>query len=166
MNMEMNERLNEAIRFREKGKGEASRKILLELAIEHPKDPEILYQCAWTHDGLGLEKEAVEFYERAIANGLHGDDLAGAYLGLGSTLRGLGDYKKSVAILEKGVATFPSHKALKTFLAMALYNNGRAKEAVSGLLTLLTETSDPSIAEFKRAILFYAEDLDRVYESQ
>jgi tetratricopeptide (TPR) repeat protein len=161
----MNDKLKEAIRLREKGKGEASRKILLELADEHPKDAEILYQCAWTHDGLGLEKEAVEFYERAIANGLEGDDLAGAYLGLGSTLRGLGQYPKAVETLENGAQKFPKHKALKTFLAMAQYNNGQAKESVSNLLTLLAETNDPSIAEFKRAILFYAEDLDRVSET-
>jgi tetratricopeptide (TPR) repeat protein len=160
----MNDKLKEAIRLREKGKGEASRKILLELATENPKDASILYQCAWTHDGLGLEKEAVEFYEQAIASGLQGDDLAGAYLGLGSTLRGLGQYPKAVETLEKGAATFPKHKALKTFLAMALYNQGRAKEAVSSLLTLLAEANDPSIAEFKRAILFYAEDLDRIDE--
>jgi predicted Zn-dependent protease len=83
---------------------------------------------------------------------------------LGSTLRGLGQYPKALTTLEKGVESFPKHKALKIFLAMAHYNNGQAKDAVSSLLTLLTEMNDPSIAEFKRAILFYAEDLDRITE--
>jgi hypothetical protein len=63
---------------------------------------------------------------------------------------------------EEGAEKFPKHKALKSFLAMAHYNNGQTKEAVSELLVLLAETSsDPSIAEFKRAILYYAEDLDQ-----
>jgi tetratricopeptide (TPR) repeat protein len=158
----MDEKLKEAIRLREKGKGEASRKILLELATAHPENATILYQCAWTHDSMGLERDAINFYERAIQSGLGGEDLASAYLGLGSTLRGLGDYEKAVETLGKGVAAFPQHKALKVFLAMARYNHGQVKEAVSSLLILLTETGDPSITEFKRAILFYAEDLDRI----
>lgn len=48
---------------------------------------------------------------------------------------------------------------------MAFYNGKRTKEAASELLRLLAKTSaDPEILAFRRAILFYAEDLDRVWE--
>jgi tetratricopeptide (TPR) repeat protein len=85
----MDQKLKEAIRLRTLGQTEAAKQILLELVSAKPNHPIILYQCAWTHDAMGLEREAVGFYERAITNGLEGNDLAGAYLGLGSTLRGL-----------------------------------------------------------------------------
>ena len=40
------------------------------------KDAEVLYQCAWIHDVMGLETEAVPYYEQAIANGLDGESFA------------------------------------------------------------------------------------------
>ncbi len=162
----MNARLKEAIRFRTIGEKEASRQLLLALVAEHPTNADVLYQCAWTHDGLGREREAVGFYERAISAGLSGPDLAGAYLGLGSTLRGLGQYEMATEVLEKGVGSFPENRPLQVFLAMALYNVGRSKESVSGLLRLLVDTSsDSAITDFSRAIRLYAEDLDRIWKN-
>lgn len=162
----MDDQLREAIRLRAAGDAGASKEILLGLVSNRPNDAVILYQCAWTHDAMGLERDAVRFYERAIEHGLEGDDLAGAYLGLGSTLRGLGQYARALEILEKGITQFPTKNSLRIFFAMALYNNGRAKEAVSSLLTILAETSsDKEVTNFRRAVLLYAEDLDRVWES-
>ena len=161
----MNQNLLEAIRLRAVGESESSRQLLLDLVAAQPDDPLILYQCAWTHDAMGLEREAVNFYERAIEAGLGDEDLAGALLGLGSTLRGLGEFGRAVAILEKGAKLFPSHRPIRIFLAMAHYNANRSKEAVSGLLKLLLEASeDPAIAGYRKAILQYAEDLDRIGE--
>jgi tetratricopeptide (TPR) repeat protein len=162
---ETNEKLNEAISLRKSGEKEASRQLLLEMVSLEPENPEILYQCAWTHDGMGLERDAVQFYERAISSGLAGESLQGAYLGLGSTLRGLGSYARALETLETGCLEFPENKALKVFRAMAHYNCGHSKVSIESLLKLLAETtSDPEIAGFKRAILFYAADLDRVWE--
>ena len=162
----MNTQLSEAIRLRESGDKEGSRRLLLEMVLLHPNDPVTLYQCAWTHDSLGREREAVGFYRRAIDGGLTGEDLAGAYLGLGSTLRGLGEYAEAVEVLQKGVSAFPEKKSLQVFFAMALYHVSRSKESVSRLLILLADTtSDKDISAFKRAIHFYAADLDRIWES-
>jgi tetratricopeptide (TPR) repeat protein len=114
---------------------------------------------------MGLEREAVTFYQRAIDAGLSGADLAGALLGLGSTLRGLGQYAAALECLERGVKSFPENRAIQVFHAMALYNSGRPKESVSTLLRLLAETSsDTEIIGFKRAILLYSDDLDRVWD--
>jgi hypothetical protein len=45
---------------------------------------------------------------------------------------------------------------------MALYNAGRAKEAVESLLRVVAETtSDAELASYRRAIELYAEDIDR-----
>ena len=90
----MSEDLTRAIRLRKEGRAEEARVILLELAAERPDDPQVQYQCAWVHDSLGREREAVPFYERAIAGGLSGRDLEGAFVGLGSTYRSLGEYRR------------------------------------------------------------------------
>src|SRR5262249_42654728 len=73
----MEEQLSVAIGLRQEGRVEESRELLLKLVAAHPVDPVVNYQCAWSHDALGLEREAVPFYERAIAGGLAGEELAG-----------------------------------------------------------------------------------------
>jgi hypothetical protein len=65
------------------------------------------------------------------------------------------------------MATFPNNRAFQVFLAMALYNLHRYHEATELLLTNLAETtSDDTIIEYKRAILFYAPQLDQVWDGE
>ena len=119
------------------------------------------YQCAWAHDVLGLEREAVPFYERAIEGGLGGKDLEGAILSLGSSHRVLGEYTRSVEVLRDGLARFPENRAMQVFLAMALFNVGEHSRAMELLLRNLAETTaDEGISVYKRAISFYAGRLD------
>jgi tetratricopeptide (TPR) repeat protein len=160
----MSDRLAEAIRLREAGRLEEARASLLELVAAHSDDATINYQCAWSHDALGLEREAVPFYERAIALGLPDEDLKGALLGLGSTYRSLGQYQKAIETLGKGAALFPEQRSFEVFLAMALYNTGAHAQAMERLLRALAETSaDESIQRYKRAILFYSDKLDETW---
>lgn len=162
----MNDQLTTAIKLRDDGQLEESRQLLLKLVAEHPSDPMLNYQCAWSHDALGLERQAVPFYERALAEGLNGDDRRGALLGLGSTYRALGEYTEAVRVLQQGVAEFPEYRALHVFLAMALYNTGQHAAAMEHLLRTITETSsDPSILSYRRAITFYADKLDQTWNS-
>lgn len=154
--------LADAVRLRGAGQREEARERLVALAERFPDDAEIAYQTAWAHDVLGLESEAVPYYRRALDRpGLTPADRAGALLGLGSTYRILGRYDEAVATLRDAAAEFPDDGALKTFLAMALYNTGRPHEAMELLLTLLATTStDPAIAAYRTAIEHYARDLD------
>lgn len=154
--------LAEAVRLREDGRLEEARERLLALSEQFPLDVEVAYQTAWVHDTLGLEAEAVPYYVRAVEEpGLSPDDRRGALLGLGSTYRVLGRYAEAVTTLGDAAAEFPDDGALKTFLAMALYNNGRTHEAMEILLTVLATTSkDPGIAAYRPAIEHYAKDLD------
>ncbi|TGB12402.1 tetratricopeptide repeat protein [Streptomyces sp. MZ04] len=154
--------LAEAVRLREDGHREEARERLLALCEQFPLDPEVAYQTAWVHDALGLEAEAVPHYVRAVEGpGLSPNDRRGALLGLGSTYRVLGRYPEAVTTLSDAAAEFPDDGALKTFLAMALYNADRTHEAMEILLTLLATTSkDPDIAGYRPAIEHYAKDLD------
>ncbi|CAL9614111.1 hypothetical protein SUDANB120_05711 [Streptomyces sp. enrichment culture] len=156
--------LARAVRLREQGQAEQARERLLELVDRYPEDAEIAYQTAWAHDVLGLEREAVPFYEQALAGeGLSPEDRRGALLGLGSTHRVLGSYGVAAQTLRRGLAEFPDDPALEAFLAMALYNQGESREAVRLLLKTLTATSsDRRVQAYRRAIEYYADDLDGV----
>ena len=157
-------RLAEAISLRETGRDEEARQALLELNSEFPNDPMIKLHCARVHDKLGLEAEAVPFYEGALTGHLDRNDLRSALLGLGSSYRALGQYEKAVATLRRAVDDFPSDSALQTFLAMALYNVGESKVAAQTLLRIVAETSaDPEVSKYREALGIYAEDLDRVW---
>ena len=63
--------LKQAIKLRKEKKYAQSKEILIGLT-NFTRDAEVLYQCAWIHDVMGLETEAMPYYEQAIANGLEG----------------------------------------------------------------------------------------------
>ncbi len=161
-------RLAEAIRLREAGRAaqdeavlEQARALLLELSAAYPEDAEIIYQTAVVHDNLGLERESIPYYTRALAQGLSGPDLERALLGLGSTYRILGDYQHAEETLRRGMREFPANRAIQTFLAMALYNRQRYKEAMElALTTLLETTADEKLQYFRRPLEYYATHLD------
>ena len=156
--------LNRVQSLRQQGRHEQARILAVELTRASPEDAIINYEAACIHDYLGLEAEAVPYYVRAIDLGLPAEELRGAYLGLGSTYRVLGRYEEAIATLEKGLATFPGGREFIVFKAMAEYNAGRSKLAVEALLRVIAETSsDEQVQRFRRAIMLYAEDVERTF---
>lgn len=156
--------LEAAIELRNAGDVTTANERLIQLAFAHPLDARVQYHCAWSLDLLGLEREAVPYYVKAISLGLSGEELHGAYLGLGSTYRTVGDYTASKAVFEEALSTFPDDSALQVFYAMTLYNLGEHARAMKLLLDLLTDSSSyPKIAAYQKAIALYAGDLDRVW---
>jgi len=152
-------------RLRAAGDHEAARAQLVQLAAQLPHDPAVHYEAACAHDFLGLEREAVPFYLAAISNGLGGEQLRGAYLGLGSTYRALAEYEASKQTLLEGLSHFPDAAELRVFLAMTLYNLGDYHEAVGSLLRVIADTtSDPNTKGYQRAIRLYADDLNQRWE--
>lgn len=160
--------LAEGVRWREEGRLEDALARMLALSARHPDDGAVAYQTAWIHDRMGLEGAAVPYYRRAIESGrLSPRDRLGALTGCGSTLRGLGRYQEAAELLTDATAEFPDDGALQAFLAMTLHNLGRSGEAVSLLLRLLAASSTaPNVQEYRSAIEFYAQDLDRVEPSE
>jgi hypothetical protein len=56
---------------------------------------------------------------------------------------------------------FPQSRPLLIFLALALYNTQKHKEAMEIVLTnLLETTSDEALQYYKRGLLYYASHLD------
>lgn len=161
----MKRKFEEAIQLRAQGQAEQAIPIFAQLLEEEPDHAELLYQMAWTHDSLGLEKQAVPYYVAALRNQLDESHRPGALLGLGSTYRILGQYENAMEILAQGVSEFPNHRELKVFYSMALYNVGEHAEAMKLLLTELADTTnDTGIAGFEKAIRFYADKLDHIWD--
>ena len=158
------------IQLREKGRAEQDQSVLeeartrlLELVVAYPDDAEVNFQTAVVHDNLGLERESIPFYLRALGQGLSGPDLERSLLGLGSTYRVLGEYQKAEETLRLGVREFPDNRALKVLLAITLYNTQQHKEAMElVLVNLLETTSDEKLQYFKRGLSYYASHLDEI----
>ncbi len=149
------------------GQQDRAERMLSGLLEEQPRDARANYLMASLCDQRGQERRAVSFYQHALAapEELLEEDLASAYLGLGSTYRVLGEYEASRRALRKGLERFPADRALSTFLALTLYNLGEHREATSTLLENLVETTgDPGIQLYSRALAFYADRLDETFE--
>lgn len=160
----MKTKLAEVVALRKSNKGEEALLILKDLLSIHPNDPDVYCQMAFTCDSMGKESEAAPFYEQALTNGLV-DDRNGAFLGLGSTYRCLGEYEKSLKTFDQAIAEFPNERASKVFRALTLFNLGRVEESVGDLLIqLLDTTADASIKSYEGALRFYSDKLNETWK--
>ncbi|WP_042348616.1 tetratricopeptide repeat protein [Bacillus massiliigorillae] len=159
------EQLVRALELRKDDKKKESNQILLKLVEEYPDNAFVNYQCAWSFDVLGEESKAVPYYEEAIKQGLSGENLEGAIIGLGSTYRTLGEYEKSKYTFLKGVELFPNNRAIQVFYSMTLYNLNENRKAMEILIkTVLDTTTDSEILSYKKAISFYSDKLDEIWK--
>lgn len=156
--------LKKIVELRRNGEKLKALDIIKTYLKENPNDSIANYQCAWCYDTLEQEKEAIPYYLRAIENGLSSENLEGAYLGLGSTYRSIGEYKKSEEIFRRAMNEFSENKDFKVFYSMTLYNLGNHKKSMEILLKIIGETSnDNRIKSYKEAILFYSDKLDKIF---
>lgn len=156
--------IDRAIQLRDDGKLEEALSIIKNLVKRNPDIAELNYQAAWTFDLMGKEKEAVIFYEKAVENGLSGESLRGALLGLGSTYRCLGRYEKSLTVFNRAILTFPEDRSFKVFKALTDYNLGNYSESINSLLLeLIDTTSNKDIKKYEKALRFYKNRLDEVW---
>jgi tetratricopeptide (TPR) repeat protein len=150
----MLERLQEAIQLREAGSNQEASVILLSLVALDPDDAQINYHIALAYSRMSRERDALPFYERAIAQGLSRDDLLDAFVGLGNTYRCLGDYKKAIATFQRGLSRFPESRTLQIFLALTLYNTRHYEEAMEIVLWNLAETTnDKDLLRHQKTLL-------------
>jgi len=127
------------------------------LDARHPNIAEINYQLAWSYDVLAHGGDALPYYEKAIALGLTPNELSGALLGLGNTLRALGEHARAAEVLRSGKAQFPENREFDVFLSLALHDLGQHTAALQLLIgTLCDTTEDPGLTAYQRAIRYAA----------
>jgi tetratricopeptide (TPR) repeat protein len=129
-----------------------------ELVSSRPEgDPEALFELGGVYDALGLESEAIPLYRRAIDAGLSGTSALRASIQLASTLRNTGESAEAVSILESMPDAGIDEGARQAFLALALHDEGRNKDALrTALLALI-----PTLDGYRRALTGYATELPR-----
>ncbi|ETT81181.1 tetratricopeptide repeat protein [Viridibacillus sp. FSL R5-0477] len=158
------QRLEKVLQLREKNLLRDSNQLMMDIHRDYPEDGLVNYQTAWSLDVLGLENEAILYYEKAILLGLNNQDEPNAYLGLGSTYRTIGEYQKSEKVFQEGITKYPNFKALQVFYAMTLFNLKKHEDSIGQLLdVIISSTKDESIKEYERAIHFYKDKLHLVW---
>lgn len=127
----------------------------------HPNVAEIVFQIAWTAETLGRHTEALPAYEKAIALGLPPNEHSGALVGLGNTLRALGQHGRAMHIFRTGKSLFPQNREFDVFLALALHDLGKHGESLALVLeTLCDTTEDPGLTAYGRTIRHAVAKLD------
>ncbi|MFD8206137.1 tetratricopeptide repeat protein [Streptomyces sp. NPDC059695] len=136
-----------------------------DLAAERPADdPAAVFEQAAAHDSTGMPEEAVARYRRALDLGLTGLRRRRAVIQLASSLRNLGRPDRSVELLT-AERDIPADRldaderalagAVDAFLALALADTGRDREAASLALGALA----PLLPRYNRSLAYYAKDL-------
>jgi hypothetical protein len=120
-------------------------------------DPVGLFERACANDSTGRPEEAEPLYSQALAGGLTGIRRRRAVIQLASTLRNLGRPEESVGLLEaeRDAGSDELNDAVAAFLALALVDVGREREAAGVALGALSE----HLPRYNRSLANYAEDL-------
>ena len=122
-----------------------------------PGDANGLFELASAHDSIGEEEPAASLYRQARAAGLTGPLRRRAVIQLASTLRNLGQADESVALLtaERKAGTDELDDAVAAFLALALVDTGKEREAVALALGALSR----HLPRYTRSLANYAKAL-------
>lgn len=125
------------------------------LAAELPEDSAVaVFERACAFDSTGHPDSAVPLYQRALDAGLTGLRRRRAVIQLASSLRNLERPAESVKLLtdERDAGSDQLDDAVAAFLALALVDVGREREAVSVALAALA----PHLPRYQRSLGNYA----------
>lgn len=122
-----------------------------------PDDPVGPFERASSLDSTGHSDLAVPLYRQALELGLDGQRRRRAVIQLASSLRNLGRASESVALLseERRAQSDDLDDAVDAFLALALVDTGREREAVSLALLALSR----HMSRYRRSLVNYAQEV-------
>jgi hypothetical protein len=126
------------------------------LADERPAgDPVARFELASAHDSTGQPEQAAPLYRGALDGGLTGIRRRRATIQLASTLRNLGQVAVSIELLtaERLAGSDQLDGAVDGFLALALADAGREREALALALTALSR----HLPRYNRSLANYAQ---------
>jgi thioredoxin-like negative regulator of GroEL len=127
-----------------------------ELAQELPADV-AAFERAGAFDSTGHSDQAVPLYREALERGLEDPRRRRAVIQLASSLRNIGEAEESVRLLEaeRERTSDELDDAVDAFLALALVDTGREREAAALLLTALAR----HLPRYQRSAANYARSL-------
>lgn len=110
-----------------RGDKELALATLAEVRRDAPNDPTVFIVAAMLYRLDGLYEKALKQYDRLLE--LNPRDVVVASYGRGRIYTYLREFGRAVAELERGRAAEPEHPLIKTFLAVAYFNQGQVDEA-------------------------------------
>lgn len=118
-----------------------------------------VFERAASLDSTGHPDLAVPLYRQALHLGLTGERRRRAVIQLASSLRNLDQADESVALLTTELDACSDHldDAVRAFLALALVDTGREREALSLALGALA----PHLPRYQRSLANYAAQVRR-----
>ena len=122
------------------------------------------FERAAAFDSTGHPDQAVPLYQASLDAGLDGERRRRAVIQMASSLRNLGDPEAAVRLLtaEAERTSDALDGAVATFLALALVDLGREREAVAVALKAISSY----LPRYKRSVQRYAAALTEGSESQ
>lgn len=159
---EFDEAIEQAWASADRNNPEPTVEAICRISELYPGNPRVLFEYACALGFAGHKAQAATVYEEAFAAGLGGDIGLRALLQYGSTLRNLGRFDESVAVLLEAAQRYPDDDAVTPFLALALVGAGRADIAVARLLTfVLDRVNSPTLQRYEGNLRYYADELQR-----
>jgi len=127
------------------------------VAERPPNDAHALYDMGSAYDSTGQPALAAPLYRQAFAAGLTGSRHRQAVIQLASTLRNLGAPHESIALLtaERDRESDDLDDAVSAFLALALVDVGREREATALALSQLSR----HLTRYGKSLERYASEL-------
>ncbi|HYB40417.1 MAG TPA: tetratricopeptide repeat protein, partial [Candidatus Methylomirabilis sp.] len=110
-----------------RGDREEAHRMIAALRHEAPDDPAVVFDAATLCRLDGLYDRALQEYERLIE--INPRDVVIASYSRARVFTHQRQYERAIAELERAGAVEPDHPLVKTFLAVAYFNQGRAAEA-------------------------------------
>ena len=151
--------IEEGRRLKQAGHEERAIRHFERLVEQFPEEPRAHAELAYAYDFAGWEEQAVAPYRCALELSLPEERLPGHLLGLGSTLRNVGQIEESVRVLREAVARFPDRADLRVFLAFSLHSAGEPTAALVTLLDLILTSPGVDLHGYERAARYYADEI-------
>lgn len=152
--------LEKALLKKSEGKVKEALPVFKTLIESDPTNAELYHHCGECHDALGLEQEAINYYEEAIRLEVREDLRRDTYVCLASSFHVLNHHERAIEKIEEGLGQFPDYAPLHVFKSLILFSVNRQADALkSSLFTLLHTTNDTDIKKYERALTYYAEQL-------
>lgn len=160
----MEELLKTALEIRRSGNLKESNILLNELVSEYPDHALLHYECAWSHDIMSQEEEAIHFYEQALELGLSGLEAVNAYARIGLMYRLRGRLADSEKILMTGISKYwdaEGNGLLKALYAFTMYDMKKTGDAIRWMTeALLASSVDQGIMNNRKMLQYLGSNMD------
>ena len=135
-------------RLREQGNLQGAIEHFRQLHTTYPGNARIMFELANAWRAFEVPAQALPFYRDLLAlprgQGLPPKDMPRLYTHLGATLRSLGEFDESLAIIEEGLRLHPSYRPLRAWRIFSWYSAGSQQLALLDTLELMLESLAPS----------------------